>query len=114
MKVKEEMDSLKRALHDASRERDKAVQDLARLKQHLLDKVTTYNYLVVEIRKIRLSLLHFYFLNTSYVQYLMQNVVSYLKEQYNVKLMSKFCTLIRTLRTKKRWTKIVNSLKNCG
>ncbi|OQU80384.1 hypothetical protein SORBI_3007G119200 [Sorghum bicolor] len=37
-KVKEEMDSLKRALQDASRERDKAVQDLARLKQHLLDK----------------------------------------------------------------------------
>lgn len=39
MKVKEEMESLKRALQDASRERDKAVQDLARLKQHLLDKV---------------------------------------------------------------------------
>lgn len=37
-KVKEEMDSLKRALQDASREREKAVQDLARLKQHLLDK----------------------------------------------------------------------------
>ncbi|KAL5682500.1 hypothetical protein ACJX0J_008885, partial [Zea mays] len=37
-KVKKEMDSLKRALQDASRERDKAVQDLARLKQHLLDK----------------------------------------------------------------------------
>ncbi|RLN03807.1 golgin candidate 4-like [Panicum miliaceum] len=37
-KVKEEMDLLKRALQDASRERDKAVQDLARLKQHLLDK----------------------------------------------------------------------------
>uniref|UniRef100_K3YLB0 GRIP domain-containing protein n=1 Tax=Setaria italica TaxID=4555 RepID=K3YLB0_SETIT len=37
-KVKEEMESLKRALQDASRERDKAVQDLARLKQHLLDK----------------------------------------------------------------------------
>ncbi|OEL24619.1 Golgin candidate 4 [Dichanthelium oligosanthes] len=37
-KVKEEMDSLERALQDASRERDKAVQDLARLKQHLLDK----------------------------------------------------------------------------
>jgi hypothetical protein len=40
VKVKKEMDSLKRALQDASRERDKAVQDLARLKQHLLDKVT--------------------------------------------------------------------------
>jgi len=38
VKVKEEMDLLKRALQDASRERDKAVQDLARLKQHLLDK----------------------------------------------------------------------------
>jgi len=38
VKVKEEMDILKRALQDASRERDKAVQDLARLKQHLLDK----------------------------------------------------------------------------
>ncbi|PAN35107.1 hypothetical protein PAHAL_6G181800 [Panicum hallii] len=37
-KVKEEMDLLKRELQDASRERDKAVQDLARLKQHLLDK----------------------------------------------------------------------------
>ncbi|XP_062192012.1 golgin candidate 4-like [Phragmites australis] len=37
-KVKEEMASLNRALQDASRERDKAVQDLARLKQHLLDK----------------------------------------------------------------------------
>lgn len=37
-KVKEEMDSLKRALQDVSRERDKAGQDLARLKQHLLDK----------------------------------------------------------------------------
>ncbi|KAJ1268131.1 hypothetical protein BS78_07G113500 [Paspalum vaginatum] len=37
-KVKEEMDSLKRTLQDVSRERDKAVQDLARLKQHLLDK----------------------------------------------------------------------------
>uniref|UniRef100_A0A0E0EL84 GRIP domain-containing protein n=1 Tax=Oryza meridionalis TaxID=40149 RepID=A0A0E0EL84_9ORYZ len=37
-KVKEEMASLKKALHDASYERDKAVQDLARLKQHLLDK----------------------------------------------------------------------------
>ncbi|CAO2188018.1 unnamed protein product [Urochloa humidicola] len=37
-KVKEEMESLKRALQDASHERDKAVQDLARLKQHLLDK----------------------------------------------------------------------------
>ena len=47
MKVKEEMDILKRALQDASRERDKAVQDLARLKQHLLDKVTTYSYLVI-------------------------------------------------------------------
>jgi len=45
VKVKEEMDSLKRALQDASRERDKAVQDLARLKQHLLDKVTIYWYL---------------------------------------------------------------------
>ncbi|PUZ51317.1 hypothetical protein GQ55_6G174300 [Panicum hallii var. hallii] len=37
-KVKEEMDLLKRELQDASCERDKAVQDLARLKQHLLDK----------------------------------------------------------------------------
>uniref|UniRef100_A0A0E0AIH2 GRIP domain-containing protein n=1 Tax=Oryza glumipatula TaxID=40148 RepID=A0A0E0AIH2_9ORYZ len=37
-KVKEEMASLKKSLHDASYERDKAVQDLARLKQHLLDK----------------------------------------------------------------------------
>ncbi|RLM61188.1 golgin candidate 4-like [Panicum miliaceum] len=37
-KVKEEMDLLKRELQDASRERDKAMQDLARLKQHLLDK----------------------------------------------------------------------------
>ncbi|CAL5002435.1 unnamed protein product [Urochloa decumbens] len=36
--VKEEMEYLKRALQDASHERDKAVQDLARLKQHLLDK----------------------------------------------------------------------------
>lgn len=45
MKVKEEMDSLKRALQDACCERDKAVQDLARLKQHLLDKVTIYWYM---------------------------------------------------------------------
>ncbi|KAK3121627.1 hypothetical protein QOZ80_8BG0657530 [Eleusine coracana subsp. coracana] len=37
-KVKEELASLERALQEASRERDKAVQDLARLKQHLLDK----------------------------------------------------------------------------
>uniref|UniRef100_A0A0D9X7I2 GRIP domain-containing protein n=1 Tax=Leersia perrieri TaxID=77586 RepID=A0A0D9X7I2_9ORYZ len=37
-KVNEEMASLKKTLHDASYERDKAVQDLARLKQHLLDK----------------------------------------------------------------------------
>jgi hypothetical protein len=40
VKVKEEIASLERALQEASRERDKAVQDLARLKQHLLDKVT--------------------------------------------------------------------------
>ncbi|GJN16400.1 hypothetical protein PR202_gb03384 [Eleusine coracana subsp. coracana] len=38
LKVKEELASLERALQEASRERDKAVQDLARLKQHLLDK----------------------------------------------------------------------------
>uniref|UniRef100_J3MSQ9 GRIP domain-containing protein n=2 Tax=Oryza brachyantha TaxID=4533 RepID=J3MSQ9_ORYBR len=37
-KVMEEVTSLKKALHDASYERDKAIQDLARLKQHLLDK----------------------------------------------------------------------------
>ncbi|KAL6644327.1 hypothetical protein ACP70R_015935 [Stipagrostis hirtigluma subsp. patula] len=37
-KVKEEIASLKKSLHDACRERDKALQDLARLKQHLLDK----------------------------------------------------------------------------
>ncbi|TVU06274.1 hypothetical protein EJB05_49477 [Eragrostis curvula] len=37
-KVKEEMATLERALQEASCERDKAVQDLGRLKQHLLDK----------------------------------------------------------------------------
>ncbi|CAM0911411.1 unnamed protein product [Alopecurus aequalis] len=37
-KVKEEMASLKRALHDTSYERDRALQNLSRLKQHLLDK----------------------------------------------------------------------------
>jgi hypothetical protein len=46
VKVKEEMASLEGALHEASRERAKAVQDLARLKQHLLDKVTTESYLL--------------------------------------------------------------------
>jgi hypothetical protein len=40
MKVKEEMDSLKKALQDTSHERDRALQNLSRLKQHLLDKVT--------------------------------------------------------------------------
>ncbi|KAL6901020.1 hypothetical protein ACP4OV_005696 [Aristida adscensionis] len=38
VKVKEEMAALKKSLHDAHHERDKALQDLARLKQHLLDK----------------------------------------------------------------------------
>ncbi|XP_051187074.1 golgin candidate 3 isoform X2 [Lolium perenne] len=37
-KVKEEMDSLKKALQDTSHERDRALQNLSRLKQHLLDK----------------------------------------------------------------------------
>ncbi|KQJ98079.1 hypothetical protein BRADI_3g34800v3 [Brachypodium distachyon] len=37
-KVKEEMASLKKALQDTSHERDKALQNLSRLKQHLLDK----------------------------------------------------------------------------
>lgn len=31
--------NLEKALNDASQERDKALQELARLKQHLLDKV---------------------------------------------------------------------------
>jgi hypothetical protein len=80
VKVKEEMDSLKRALQDASRERDKAVQDLARLKQHLLDKVTIYWYLyfsciffVVLVRQGKVlcgPLLYLYYLRTSYLQHL--------------------------------------------
>jgi len=37
-KVKDEMASLKRALHDTSHDRDRALQNLSRLKQHLLDK----------------------------------------------------------------------------
>ncbi|KAM0906377.1 hypothetical protein ACQ4PT_016802 [Festuca glaucescens] len=37
-KVKEEMNSLKKALQDTSHERDRALQNLSRLKQHLLDK----------------------------------------------------------------------------
>lgn len=49
MKVKEEMASLKKALQGASHERDRAVQNLSRLKQHLLDKVTLvlqFSYLI--------------------------------------------------------------------
>uniref|UniRef100_A0ACD6AG20 Uncharacterized protein n=1 Tax=Avena sativa TaxID=4498 RepID=A0ACD6AG20_AVESA len=38
VKVKEEMDSLKKTLQDTSHERDRALQNLSRLKQHLLDK----------------------------------------------------------------------------
>uniref|UniRef100_A0ACD5ZVB7 Uncharacterized protein n=1 Tax=Avena sativa TaxID=4498 RepID=A0ACD5ZVB7_AVESA len=37
-KVREEMDSLKKTLQDTSHERDRALQNLSRLKQHLLDK----------------------------------------------------------------------------
>ncbi|KAL5229731.1 hypothetical protein ABZP36_028507 [Zizania latifolia] len=58
-KVKEEMASLKKTLHDASHERDKALQDLARLKQHLLDKdledqekMDEDNNLIEELRAI--------------------------------------------------------------
>uniref|UniRef100_A0A453RUX0 Uncharacterized protein n=1 Tax=Aegilops tauschii subsp. strangulata TaxID=200361 RepID=A0A453RUX0_AEGTS len=38
MKVKDEMASLKKALQGAFHERDRALQNLSRLKQHLLDK----------------------------------------------------------------------------
>ncbi|KAG8087205.1 hypothetical protein GUJ93_ZPchr0010g9855 [Zizania palustris] len=58
-KVKEEMASLKKTLHDVSHERDKALQDLARLKQHLLDKdledqekMDEDNNLIEELRAI--------------------------------------------------------------
>ena len=53
MKVREEMASLKRALHDTSHERDRALQNLSRLKQHLLDKVTIQAFLLVPIPAIQ-------------------------------------------------------------